>query len=115
MNGTALARLEPIMKADGVLVVNQSLVPIKVSREDIGVIYIPATEVALELGDESVTNLVALGALVAVRSVVALNSVNVVMDNLLGKSPKLEINQKALNRGFALARNVRAESTVELR
>lgn len=115
MNAAALTRLEPMMKSGGLLVVNQSLASARVRREDIGAIYVPATEMALELSDESVANLVALGAFIAARTVVKMASINTAMDNLLGKSSRLEMNRKALKRGFAFAQDSRVESAVKLR
>lgn len=102
MNLTSLAKLEPVMKADSLLVVNRSLIPSKVSREDISVVYVPANELATELGDNSVGNLVVLGALLARRPVVAMSSLIAVMDGMLSKNQaRLEMNKRALNQGHA--------------
>lgn len=101
MNPAALTKFEPAMKPDGLLVVNQSLVPSKVSREDISVVYVPATDLALELGDNSAGNLVALGALLAKRSVVSISGITALMDKMLANDQEhLEINKRALNRGY---------------
>lgn len=101
LNQVSLTKLEPMMKSGSRLVVNQSLVTTKVSRGDIDTIYLPATEMAIELGDDSVTNLVTLGALVASRPIVKMSSLNGVMDNLFSKSQRLEMNRRALNKGYA--------------
>ena len=104
MNPASLAKFEPDMRPGSLLVVNQSLVPSKVSREDIRVVYVPANDLAAELGDDSVSNLVALGALVAGCPVVAMPSVNVVLDNMLAKNQRhLEMNKRALSKGYAWA------------
>ena len=102
MNLASLAKLEPMMKADSLLVVNRSLIPSKVSREDISVVYVPANELAAELGDNSAGNLVVLGALLARRPVVAMSSLIAVMDGMLSKNQvRLEMNKRALNQGHA--------------
>ena len=104
MNAASLAKFEPAMKPDSLLVINQSLVPSKVSREDIGVVYVPANDLAAELGDNSVGNLVALGALLANRPVVSMSSILAVMDSMLSKDQeRLEMNQRALKQGYAWA------------
>jgi len=103
LNPVSLTKLEPMMKSGSLLVINQSLVTTKVSRGDIDTIYLPATEMAIELGDDSVTNLVTLGAIVARRPIVKMSSLNSVTDNLLSKSQKLEMNRRALNKGYAFA------------
>ena len=104
MNPTSLTKLEPTMKPGSLLVVNQSLVPSKVNREDIRVIYVPANDLATELGDDSVGNLVTLGALVAGCPVVSTSSIIAAMDNMLSKNQRrLEINKQALSKGYARA------------
>lgn len=102
MNSASLGKLEPLMKPGSLLVVNQSLVSSKVSRQDIGVVYVPANDLAAELGADSVANLVALGALVAGFPVVSVSSVIAAMDNMFSKNQShLEINKRALSKGYA--------------
>lgn len=115
MNATALSKLEPMIKPGGLLVINKSLASAPTRREDIDAVYVPATEIALELGDESAANLVILGALIAVWPLVAMTSINEAMENLAGKSQRLEMNRKAFIRGFTFAREARTESAIKLR
>jgi 2-oxoglutarate ferredoxin oxidoreductase subunit gamma len=104
MNPTSLAKLEPVMRPEGLVVVNQSLVPSKVSREDVHPVYVPANELAAELGDSSVSNLVALGALLASRPVVSMPGLIAVLDNMLSKNKeRLEMNRRALDEGYRRA------------
>ena len=103
MNQASLDKLEPAMKPGGLLVVNQSLIPSKVRREDIRVVYVPANDLANELGDDSVGNLVTLGALVAGSAVVSRSSIIATMDNMFARNQKrLKINKQAFNKGYAL-------------
>ena len=102
MNQASLDKLEPAMKPGSLLVVNQSLVSSKVSREDISVVYVPANDLATEVGDNSVGNLVVLGTLLANRPVVSMSSIIGVMDSMLSKNQeRLEVNERALNQGYA--------------
>ena len=102
MNPASLVKFEPAMKPGSLLVVNQSLIPSKVSREDISVVYVPANDLATEVGDNSVGNLVALGTLLANRPVVSMSSIIGVMDSMLSKNQeRLEVNKRALNQGYA--------------
>jgi len=101
MNSTSLNRFEKTTKANGLLVVNKSLVPETVSRRDLNIIYIPANDLATEAGDSGVSNLVVLGALLACHPVVSLNSLHQIMEESLGKKQKLlQMNQKALEKGY---------------
>ncbi len=100
MNSASLARSEQTTKAGGLLVVNQSLVPETSARQDIRIVYIPAYDLAAELGDSGGSNLVALGALLACRAVVSVNSVIQIMEAMLAKNPeRLEINKRSLHKG----------------
>ena len=102
MNPASLAKFEPAMKPESLLVVNQSLIPLKVSREDISVVYVPVSDLATEVGDNSVGNLVVLGTLLANRPVVSMSSIIAVMDGMLSKNQeRLEVNKRALNQGYA--------------
>ena len=109
MNASSLAKLEPTLTKNGLLVINQSLTTNKVKRQDIRTVDIPATDLALELGDDSVANLVALGALIAASTIVSIDEVNTVMDTLLGKSQRIETNKKALDKGYSFVQETVAE------
>jgi len=104
MNPASFVKFEPTMRPGGLLVVNQSLVPSKVGREDIRVVYVPASDLVIGLGDDSVGNLVILGALVAGCPVVSTSSIIAAMNNMLSKNQRrLEINKQALSKGYAWA------------
>src|SRR4030042_1413629 len=50
MNQAAAIKLEPAMKPGSLLVINQSLASIRVSRDDISAVYVMANHLANELG-----------------------------------------------------------------
>jgi len=102
MNPAALDRLLPVMKSEGLLVVNHSLIRAKIKRADVRVVYVPANELAAELGNDSVGNLVALGALLVSCPVVAPSSVMTAMDDMLPRNHDyLELNKQAFRKGYA--------------
>jgi len=102
MNSASLTRLGQTTKPQGLLVVNQTLVPEKVARQDIDVVYVPANDLAAEAGNSDVSNLVALGALLACRPVVSLRSIHQIIEkSLRNKQELLQMNQKALERGYS--------------
>jgi 2-oxoglutarate ferredoxin oxidoreductase subunit gamma len=103
MNQAAATKLEPAMKPGSLLVINQSLVSAKVSRDDIRAIYVPANHLASELGNESVANLITLGALIAGCPVVSSSGIMKTMDVMFAKNQKtLEMNRQAFTRGLTL-------------
>ena len=61
MNRPSLAKFEPLTIPGGLLLINASLITDKSRREDIEVLYIPANEIADELKDTRVANMVMLG------------------------------------------------------
>jgi 2-oxoglutarate ferredoxin oxidoreductase subunit gamma len=100
MNPAAMKMLEPTVKTGGLLVVNTSLVKTKSHRHDIKVVYVPTVEAAKELGDETVGNIIALGAVIANAQVTTTSSIIKVLNQMLSKDKKqLELNKAALLKG----------------
>ena len=62
MNRPSLLKFESAVKPGGTVFVNSSIVPDKVSRTDVRAVYVPCDEIAAELGNPKVANMVMLGA-----------------------------------------------------
>ena len=102
MNQVSAVKLEKAMQPGGMLVINSSLVSSEVSRVDIRVAYVPASQIAMEMGNDSVANLVTLRALVAGCPEISRTSIAAVMDTMFAKNRKaLESNQQAFSRGLS--------------
>ncbi|NLJ65812.1 MAG: 2-oxoacid:ferredoxin oxidoreductase subunit gamma, partial [Clostridiales bacterium] len=86
------------------LIVNSSLVNKKAKRDDIDAYYVPANEIADQLGNFRVANMVMLGAYLEKTQVLSLDSVMKSLREVLGpdKEHLVPINQKALERGARL-------------
>ena len=93
-----LARIKP----GGTLVVNSSIIDTAQKRDDINIVAVPATELANEIGNASLANMVCLGALLPALSLVDLDSVKTAMDEVIGKKkPELyELNVAAIRKGL---------------
>ncbi len=104
LNLPSMEAFDPVVKPGGVLVVNSSLVPEKSERDDIDVFYVPATDMAEDLGNTRMANVICLGALVEATGVVSLEAIEQALDNHLPKRHRdlLELNKKALHKGAAL-------------
>ena len=103
MNLPSLDKYESRVRPGGVLVVNESMVDREVARQDIKVVMVKANEIAEELGDKRMTNMVLLGALIANLPVIPLESIE---KALAGHLPErhhklLPKNYEALKRGAA--------------
>jgi 2-oxoglutarate ferredoxin oxidoreductase subunit gamma len=97
MNLPSLLKFEPLVKPGGVLLVNTSIVTQPAKRTDIRVLNIPVNEIAMELGNTKVGNMVMLGALVRATNVVTEASIKKMMlKTFTGEKAKLnELNDKA--------------------
>ena len=106
LNIPSMEAFEPAVKSDGVLVVNSSLVPQKSERTDIQAIHIPASDMATELGNVRMANVICLGALVQATGVVSLEAIEQALDDHLPARHRklLGLNKEALRKGAALAR-----------
>lgn len=104
LNIPSMEAFEPAVKPGGVLVVNSSLVPQRSERPDIRVFHIPASDIATELGNIRLANVVCLGTLVQAIGVVPLEAVEQALDNHLPERHRklLGANKQALRRGAAL-------------
>ena len=105
LNIPSMEAFEPAVKPGGVLVVNSSLVPQKSERDDIRVFYIPATDMAIELGNTRVANVICLSALVQATGVVSLDAVKQALDDHLPERHRklIGLNMEAMDKGAALA------------
>lgn len=107
LNIPSMEAFEPAVKPDGVLVVNSSMVPSEKEseRDDIEVIYAPASDWAKELGTVRLANVICLGALVKATGVVSLEAVEQALDEHLPERHRdlLDANKEALHKGAALA------------
>ncbi len=101
MNLPSLDKYEPMIQPGGVLVVNTSMVNRVPTRTDIKVVSIPANEIAEELGDRRMMNMVMLGGLLVNLPVIKLEdmekSLQAHMPAKLAKM--LQANYKALRKG----------------
>ena len=63
MNLPSLDKYEPMIKPGGYLIVNEDMVNRTSTREDIHVLMVPASKIAMEIGNERAANMVLLGTL----------------------------------------------------
>ena len=107
MNIPSLERYEPLVKPRGYLVVNTSLVDREPQREDIEVILVPAVEIAEELGDKRLANLVLLGALMARMGPLSIEQIGASLGRHIPEHRRnlLDANIQALARGAEIAQS----------
>ena len=110
LNLPSFDKCEESLAIGGTLIVNQSMVDRGTKRDDINVIFVPCNEIAEELGNKKLMNMVAVGALLTVLSEITLQDVEKALEGHLPTRHKhlLPMNYDALRRGFEAASKVLA-------
>lgn len=102
LNRPSLDKFEDAVEPGGLLFINSSLIDRKAVRDDIQVFYIPANDIANELGNSKIANTVMLGAYLAkVENSVSVNGVLEALKKVLGPSKLglIPVNEEALKQG----------------
>lgn len=104
-NGPSLDKYEPLVHSGGLLVVNTSMVTRQVTRPDVRAVYVPGTEMAEQIAERRLTNMVMLGALLANQPILPLEAVEQALkDHLPARHQRLlPANYQALRAGAAFA------------
>lgn len=94
------------VKPGGALVVNSSIVNLDVSRPDINIVSIPAGDLANDIGNPTLANMVCLGALLPHLTTVNIDSAEKAIASVVGKAkPELcDLNMTAIKKGLASAK-----------
>ncbi len=110
LNLPSFDKYEESLQKGGTLVVNKSMVDRGAKRDDIHVILVPCNEIAEEIGDKKLTNMVAVGALLSVLPEITLKDVEKALEGHLPARHKhlLPKNYEALKRGYEAAAMVPA-------
>lgn len=116
LNHPSLDRFEPDVDPGGVVLMNTSLMQRQLQRKDLDCIHIAATDVAHELGNLRVANIVALGAFVQHTGLVKIDSIEQGIKDLFAakKSELVEINLQALQAGASRSRFEPAGAGIEV-
>jgi 2-oxoglutarate ferredoxin oxidoreductase subunit gamma len=105
LNLPSFDKYEPAMRAGGTLVVNESMVDRGAARSDINVILLPCNQIAEQVGDKRLLNMVAVGALLSALPELSVEDVERALGAHLPERHRhlLPKNHEALRRGFAAA------------
>lgn len=106
MNKPSLDKFEATVQKDGLIIINESLINQKVKRDDVRIVRVPANDIANELGNLKVANMVVLGAYLKKSEVVRLETIFKALEKVLaGRNQKLiDLNKKALKQGEELVK-----------
>ena len=114
-NNPSLEKFESCVRPGGMIFVNSSVVTKDPTREDVRVLKVPATDIALELGNGRVQNLVMVGAYVGYTNLLDGEIIKRTAEKKLGrKRPEfIPLNNAAFQRGWDLGAAARAQEGKE--
>jgi 2-oxoglutarate ferredoxin oxidoreductase subunit gamma len=100
MNRPSLEKFAPAVKPGGVIFINGSLISIRSGRNDVDEYSVPIIDIARDLGNVKVANIVALGSFVARSKIVDFDLLkDSVKDEFAAKKKLIPINLEALEQG----------------
>ena len=108
MNGPSLHKFLPTLKKGGTLFINSSIVKDPIDRDDITVVSVPVTEMALEMGNPRVLNIIMLGAYIGYSNAVPEQVIYDGIHHKFEHKPKvIPLNDKAFKTGLDIGAEAR--------
>ncbi len=104
MNIPSMLKFSPALVENGKLFLNSSMIDREPPRTDLEIIKVPANEIADELGNLMVANIIMLGAYIKKTGILSQDSIKSALEHKLMRKKKelLELDIKAFERGTAL-------------
>ena len=95
------------VKSDGMILYNSSLIEKPNPMENIQMIGVPANDIAIELGNIQVANMVIMGAYIGLTDMFSVEIIEKMLKKFLGekKAHLMGINQQAIQRGIDFVKN----------
>ncbi|MCJ7734137.1 MAG: 2-oxoacid:acceptor oxidoreductase family protein [Anaerolineales bacterium] len=105
LNLPSVEKYEYRVPENGILLANSSLMNREIERKDIQSLLIPANEIAEELGNPRLGNMIMVGAMLAVKPILSLDAVKKALEEHIPERHKntLPMNFKAMERGYEIA------------
>jgi 2-oxoglutarate ferredoxin oxidoreductase subunit gamma len=104
MNRPSLEKFAPVIKPNGIVLINSTLIPVGSGRKDVDELSIPVNDIAVEVGSVRSANIVALSAFVARSNIISVDVLRESVRNEFSKKKKLiPLNMKAIDCGVAAA------------
>ena len=105
LNEPSLAKFQPRLHPDGVQIVNASLISESLLDGKHRTVYIPVNDIAHELGNVKLANMVALGAWIKATGALPLEAVQEALNRVVSAhyAKLIPVNAKALQAGYDFA------------
>jgi len=101
MNQPSVEKFEHEMVQGGLLITNKSMVPEKPTRTDLEVFEVPASDIAAEMGNARLANMIMLGAYAGYTGIFSEETCIAALNSLIKKKALIDINKKAIAAGYA--------------
>jgi 2-oxoglutarate ferredoxin oxidoreductase subunit gamma len=112
LNSASMNKFMPRIIKDGYLFYDSSLIPDTVERKDIAISAIPSSQIAGDLGNPRLSNMVLLGAFTASNGIISEDNVKKALKVSIPphRSSLVEKNLMAINKGFEFGKNEKSNN-----
>ncbi len=102
LNQPSFVRFQSLLQSGGFMLYNSSLVNPESERGDIELLGMPIVEIAKDLGNAKVANMILLGAYIKISALISFEKLLKNLPEILGakKAKLLDVNEQALKYGF---------------
>lgn len=108
MNQPSLDRFLGKLKTGGTLYVNSSIVTGEISRSDITIVRAPVSDLAFQLGNAKVLNIIMLGVYIGFSQVLPSEVIWSAVEHKFASKPKLlPLNRQAFEEGLRIGAEIR--------
>ena len=101
MNNPSLDKYENAVQPGGTVFVDSTLIGRNLTRTDVEAVYIPATQMAIDMGVPTLANMILLGAIIEKTGCIDFGSVEAALHKVIParKANLFDVNMQALNAG----------------
>ena len=104
MNRPSLEKFAPVVKPNGVIMINSSLIPVRSGRDDVDELIVPANDAAIEVGSIRCANIIAVASFAARSKMVDLEILReCVKAQFASKAKLIPLNMAAFDKGLEIA------------
>ncbi len=100
MNRPSLEKFEADVMPGGIIMYDSSLIEITVTRNDVEVLAIPATQMADQLGNTRTANMITMAAYAGYTGLFSKETLYETLKSAIKRPKLIEINQKAVDAGY---------------
>jgi len=108
MNLPSLEKFEDEVVPDGLIIYDSSLINRAPKRTDVQVLALPATQLADELGNTRIANMIILGAYIAYTGILSKEVVYAALPEIIKRKNLIQLNEQAIAKGMDFVQKLKA-------